>query len=63
MPWEIVISLKRGYYGFVSLEPKTMLVDHYQKKYGFRQFGRYLAIEAPVSQELVNKYLLDYEEE
>lgn len=51
------IAIKRGYYGFVSLEPKTQLIDHYQNKYGFRQYGRYLGIEGPASQTLVNKYL------
>ena len=53
------IAIKRGYYGFVSLEPKTLLIDHYQSKYGFRQYGRYLAIEDSFSQTLINKYLGD----
>ncbi|MEZ4989832.1 MAG: GNAT family N-acetyltransferase [Saprospiraceae bacterium] len=53
------IAIKRGYYGFVSLEPKTQLIDHYQNKYGFRQYGRYLGIEGPASQTLVNKYIGD----
>lgn len=46
-------------YEFVSLEPKTLLIDHYQAKYGFRQYGRYLGIEGPASQTLINKYLGD----
>ncbi len=50
-------AIKRGYYGFVSLEPKTKLIDHYQDHYGFRQYGRYLGIEGDTSQYLVNKYL------
>ena len=53
------LAVKRGYYGFVSLTPKTKLIDHYQDKYGFRQFGRFLAIEGPASQTLINKYLGD----
>lgn len=53
------LAIKRGYYGFVSLEPKTLLIDHYQVKYGFRQYGRYLGIEGPASQTLINKYLGD----
>ncbi len=53
------IAIKRGYYGFVSLQPKTLLIDHYQSKYGFRQYGRYLGIEGAVSQTLINKYLGD----
>lgn len=52
-------AIKRGYYGFVSLEPKTRLIGHYQDKYGFRQYGRYLGIEGLASQTLVNKYLGD----
>lgn len=53
------LAYKRGYFGFVSLEPKTKLIDHYQAKYGFRQYGRYLGIEGLVSQALINKYLED----
>lgn len=50
-------AYKRGYYGFVSLEPKTKLIDLYQDKYGFRQYGRYLGIEGDASQFLIEKYL------
>lgn len=50
-------ALKKGYFGFVSLMPKTTLIDLYQSKYGFRQFGRYLGIEGLVSQKLIEKYL------
>lgn len=53
------IALKRGYYGFVSLEPKAKLINHYQDHYGFRQYGRYLGIEGETSQYLVIKYLED----
>lgn len=52
-------AFKRGYYGFVSLEPKTVLIDHYRQKYGFRQYGRYLGIEGTASQLLIDKYLRD----
>lgn len=53
------LAYKRGYFGFVSLEPKTKLIDHYQAKYGFRQYGRYLGIEGLASQALISKYLED----
>ena len=53
------LAIKRGYYGFVSLMPKTKLIDHYQNKYGFRQYGRYLGIEGETSYNLVEKYLGD----
>lgn len=52
-------AIKRGYFGFVSLMPKTQLIDLYQDKYGFRQYGRYLAIEGVASQKLIEKYLDD----
>lgn len=52
-------AMKRGYYGFVSLEPKTALTDLYQNKYGFRRYGRYLGIEGIASENLIKKYLQD----
>ena len=53
------LAFKRGYFGFVSLEPKTQLIDHYQNKYGFRQYGKYMAIYETASRALVDKYLND----
>ena len=55
-------SFKSGFYGFVSLIPKTKLIKHYTDKYGFRQCGRHLAIELQASELLMNRYLT-YEEE
>jgi len=52
-------SFISGFYGFVSLIPKTSLIDHYIYKYGFKQFGRHLAVELEISENLMNKYLLD----
>jgi len=54
-------SFKNGFYGFVSLIPKTKLIRHYKEKYGFEQFGRHLAIELQGSETLINRYLT-YEE-
>ena len=51
------IAFKRGYGGFVSLSPKTKLIDLYQDKYGFRQYGRMLAVEFESSKYLVDKYI------
>ena len=56
------LAFMRGYFGFVSLQPKTRLIDLYQDKYGFRQYGRLLGVEQDSSRLLINKYL-DYEEE
>ncbi len=54
-------SFKNGFYGFVSLIPKTILIKHYKEKYGFQLFGRHVAIELQESELLMNKYLT-YEE-
>ena len=51
------IAYERGYYGFVSLQPKTKLIDLYQDQYGFHQFGRLLAVWQESAQLLMNKYL------
>jgi len=56
------IAFQRGYLGFVSLLPKTQLVDLYQKKYGFRPYGMFLGIEAQSSDQLITKYLSNEEE-
>lgn len=53
------LSFERGYNGFVSLKPKTRLISLYQDKYGFRQYGRLLAVENKVSDRLIRKYLHD----
>lgn len=53
------LAFLRGYGGFVSLLPKTELVDLYQKKYGFKQFGRLLAVEFESSKFLIDKYIGD----
>ena len=47
----------RNYDGFVSLQPKTQLINLYQDKYGFRQYGRLLAVEQISSKALIKKYL------
>lgn len=51
-------SFRNGCFGFVSLIPKTRLIKHYEEKYGFKQFGRHLAIELEASELLMNRYLI-----
>lgn len=51
------VSFEKGYQGFVSLLPKTVLIDLYKKKYGFNQYGRNLAIDTKEAIKLVQKYL------
>lgn len=50
-------SFRRRYFGFFSVIPKTLLIDHYQDLYGFRQFGRQLAVQLDESKTLVKEYL------
>jgi len=52
------LAFNKGYNGFVSLLPKTRLIEHYVQSYGFAQYGRYLAIEAEASMNLISKFLL-----
>jgi len=51
------LAFLRGYLGFVSLQPKTELIDLYQRKYGFKSYGRILAVEQYNSRLLIQKYL------
>ena len=51
------LAFRKGYGGFVSLVPKTKLIDHYRNKYGFQQYGRMLATEGENSFQLIVKYL------
>ena len=52
-------SFSLGYDGFVSLYPKTELIEYYMKEYGFEQFGKYLAIYGSASYNLIKEYLDD----
>mgnify|MGYP001801251517 CR=1 FL=1 len=53
----IQVSFEQGYYGFTSLLPKTQLIPLYKEKYGFSQYGRYLAIEGKEAIKLIQKYV------
>ena len=55
--WACRLAFIRGYYGFVSLLPKTRLIEHYKNAYGFEQFGRQLAVDTEQSHRLIKKYL------
>lgn len=50
-------SFEKGYLGFTSLVPKTLLIELYVEKYGFSQYGRQLAIEGKAAIKLIQKYL------
>lgn len=51
------IAILNKYQGFVSLIPKTILIEHYKKNYGFVEFGRQIMVDSEISRELVKKYL------
>ena len=51
-------SLDAGFEGFVVFDSKTILVDHYVKKYGAQVlFGNRLYFDTKASKVLIDKYL------
>lgn len=55
------MAFEKGYDGFVSLEPKTQLIDHYHKMYGFVRVGTQMAVFLEASKLLISKYIDDEE--
>jgi len=51
------LAFERSYDGFVSLTPKTSLIEHYCTVYGFQQFGRQPGLGYEASIALIKKYL------
>lgn len=51
------LAFLKGYGGFVSLTPKTALIEHYKSIYGFMEMGRKLFVEDGYSKALIEKYL------
>jgi len=51
------IAFEKNYDGFVSLKPKSELVELYMRKYGFRQMGQLLYTELDNSEALIKKFL------
>lgn len=49
-------AFRKDYDGFVSLIPKTALIGHYVKLYGFTRLGNALVIEGEQAIKLINKY-------
>lgn len=56
------VSFRLNYNGFLTLEPKVALVDHYRLKYGFEELSYLMFIEGAKSSALINKYMNDEEE-
>lgn len=50
-------AFEKQYNGFVSLQPKTNLVELYHEKYGFIMYGAFMAVEAEQAKFLIKKYL------
>ncbi len=56
-------SLEQGFDGFFYFEPKTVLYNFYQVKYGAKpSHGRYLFFDKEATNNLIEKYLKDHEE-
>lgn len=52
------IAIDNGFEGFVRIDPKTVLYNHYIKKYGFMPFTRrYLYSNYETSNKLIDQYL------
>lgn len=51
------MAFEKDYDGFVSLKPKSELINHYKNKYGFKEMGKYLYTELANSEFLIKKYL------
>jgi hypothetical protein len=51
------LAFEKSYDGFVSLIPKTDLIDHYCQKYGFSRVGKSLAVEGASSLAIIQNYL------
>ena len=50
------MAFEKGYDGFVSLIPKTKLIDYYRNKFGFFSAGTHLAVFDAVAQGIIMKY-------
>ncbi len=57
LAFAVQVAFEKGYLGFASLIPKTLLIPLYVNKYGFSRYGRQLAIEKKAAIELIQKYL------
>jgi hypothetical protein len=56
-------ALNCGFDGFFYFEPKTVLYDYYQVKYGAKpSHGRYLYFDTDATNVLIEKYLTNEEE-
>jgi len=54
-------AFRQKYDGFVSLVPKTQLIDYYQNSYGFILMGTQMAVYGETASSLIQKYIGDEE--
>jgi len=57
--WACRLAFLKGYLGFVSLIPKTSLIQHYINTYGFQVYGNHLALDMENANYLIEKFLQD----
>lgn len=50
------LAFEKGYDGFVSLIPKTQLINYYKQTYGFVQVGTQMAVFNEQSRLIISKY-------
>lgn len=53
------LAFKLGYDGFVSLLPKTQLLEYYSKNFGFIQIGTQMAVFDHMAESLIQKFIGD----
>ncbi len=53
------LAFIKGYDGFVSLVPKTALINYYHQTYGFLIFGNQMAVYGMSANFIIKKYLGD----
>jgi len=51
------MAFEKNYDGFISLKPKSEIIELYKNKYGFKSMGNYLYTELNNSESLIKKYL------
>ncbi len=56
------MSFKKGYDGFVSLVPKTKLINYYNEKFGFVNMGTNMVVFLDIAQSIIDKYLNEGDE-
>lgn len=51
------LAFSKGFDGWVALEPKTKLREHYINRYNMKSGGKHLYLELKDSENIINEYL------